>query len=331
MRRRDFMALLCGAAVIISPHTVSGQQRGRVPRVGVLMSLPESDSEAKRRIEVLQQGLQELGLRDGHNIHIEYRWGTASLDQTARNVKELIDLKPDVIVGVATPAVVALLRETRTIPIVFVQLADPVGQGMVESLAHPGGNATGFALFEFSMGGKWLELLKEIAPGVTRVAVIFNPDTAAFGPLYLHSVEAAAPSFSVKPIAAPVHDDTEVEGAMASLGREPGGGLIVVPDAFTTSHRKPIIELAAHHRLPAIYSLSFFAKDGGLLSYGVDILDLYRRAASYVDRILKGVRPVDLPVQQPTKFELIINVKSAKAIGLTVPSALVLRADEVIE
>jgi putative ABC transport system substrate-binding protein len=329
MRRREFISLL-GAVAIGSPDTVLGQQAGRMPRIGVLMSLPESDPEAKRRIDVLQKGLLELGLQDGRNIHIDYRWG-ANLNQIARQAKELIDLKPDVIVGVATPAVEALLRETRAIPIVFVQLADPVGQGIVESLAHPGANATGFALFEFSMGGKWLELLKEIAPSVRRVAIMFNPEMAAFGPLYLRSVEAAAPSFSVEPVAAPVHDEAEVESAIASLGREAGDGLIVVPDVFTASHRKPLIELAAKYRVPAIYPLPYYARDGGLLSYGVDYLDLYRRAAFYVDQILKGARPRDLPVQQPTKFELIVNLKTAKTLGLTVPPSLLARADEVIE
>src|SRR5262249_9851197 len=294
-------------------------------------NLPASDPQAKARIQVFRQGLHELGWRDGSNIRIDYRLGTTDPDQIAANAKELIDLKPDVIVAVATPAVVALLPETRTIPIVFVQLADPVGQGIVSSLAHPGGNVTGFTLFEFSMGGKWLELLKEIAPGVMRVAVMFNPDTAPFWPLFLRSVEAAVPSVSVKTTAAPVHDNTEVEDVMASLARVPGGGLISVPDAFTTSHRKSIIELAARHHLPAIYSQSYNAREGGLLSFGPDNLDLYRKAVLYVDRILKGAKPADLPVQNPTKFELAINLKTAKALGLQIPDKLLALADEVIE
>jgi ABC-type uncharacterized transport system substrate-binding protein len=330
MRRREFIGTL-GATAIVGPATVLGQQADRLPRVGVLMMLPESDPEAKRRIGAFEQGLQELGLRDGRNIHIDYRWGTADLDQVARNAKELVGLKPNVLVAVATPAVAALLRETRTIPIVFVALADPVGQGIVQSLAHPGGNATGSALFEFSMGGKWLELFNAIAPSVTRVALMFNPDTAAFGPLYLRAVEAAAPSFSVEVVAVPVHDDPEVERAMITLARQWGSGLIVLPDSFTAAHRASIIELAARYRVPALYTLPYFAKDGGLLSYGADMLDLHRRAASYVDRILKGTKPIDLPVQQPTKFELIINLKTANELDLIVPPSLLARADEVIE
>jgi putative ABC transport system substrate-binding protein len=329
MRRREFITLV-GSAAAGWPLVARAEQGERTRRVGFLMNLAESDLEAKARAEAFQQGLQQLGLRDGSNIRIDYRFATDP-PQTAEKAKELIDLKPDLIVGVGTPAVLALLRETRTIPIVFVQIADPVGQGIVKSLAEPGGNATGLALFEFSVGGKWLELIKEIAPGVRRIAVIFNPDTAPFGPLYLSSIEAAAPSFSMEPSAALVHDDAGIEAVMASLGRVPGGGLIVLPDVFTASHRKTIIELAAHYHLPAIYSLPYNARDGGLLSYGVDNLDLNRRAASYVDRILKGAKPSDLPVEQPTKYELVINLKTAKALDLTIPQSLLATADEVIE
>jgi putative ABC transport system substrate-binding protein len=329
MRRREFITLL-GSAAIAWPYTVLGQQTDRVPRVGVLMSLPESDPETKPRVEALQQGLRELGLRDGRNIHIDYRWGTTDADQTARNAKELIDLKPDVIVGASTPGVAALLRETRTIPIVFVLISDPVGQGFIANLARPGGNITGFTSFEFSMGGKWLEILKEIAPQVSRVALIFNPDTipyAAFG----RSIEAAASSFAVRPVQAPVRSPTEIEVAINTFAQEPNGALLVLPDTYIAVHRQLVIGLAAKYHLPAVYGLPYFATDGGLVSYGPDLVDLFRRAPAYVDRILKGAKPADLPVQQPTKFELVINLKTAKALGLEVPPSLLARADEVVE
>jgi putative ABC transport system substrate-binding protein len=245
--------------------------------------------------------------------------------------KELIDLSPDVIVGHSTPSVVALRQETRSIPIVFVTVTDPVGQGFVASLAHPGGNITGFQVFEFSLGTKWMETLKQIAPSLRRVATIFNPETAPYYPLYLRTMETAASSFAVELIAVEVHDDAEIERAISTLAREPGGGLIVFPDIFNGVHRRTIIALVERYRLPAIYYFGYFAVDGGLISYGTDEVDLFRRTATYVDRILKGEKPGDLPVQQPTKFQLVINLKTAKALGLTVPQALLVAADEVIE
>jgi len=245
--------------------------------------------------------------------------------------KEFVDLKPDVVLAGNTPSVEALLRETRTIPIVFTNLSDPVGTGVVGSLARPGGNATGFTAYEYSLAGKWLEMLKEIAPAVTRVALLFNPETAPYAQHYLSFIETSAPGFGVTANAAPVRSITEIEAAIEAQTRAPGGGLVVLPDTFTFSNRAAQIALAARHRLPAIYALRGAAIDGGLLSYGPDTIDLYRRAAGYVDRILKGEKPADLPVQAPTKYELVINVKTARALGLDVPPTLLARADEVIE
>jgi putative ABC transport system substrate-binding protein len=316
MRRREFITLLGGAAVgwSLSARAQTDQMR----RIGALMAYAASDPEGQSRGAAFEQGLKGLGWADGHNLRIEYRWPGDDVDRIRTFAKELVGMAPDAILGGATPAVTALQRATRTIPIVFAGVTDPVGQGIVESLAHPGGNLTGFTNFEFSLGGKWLELLKEIAPHVRRVALMFNPETAPAASLYLRSVEAVAPSFAVELTGTPVHDEAEMERAMASLAREPLGGLIVLPDIFTISHRKLTIALAARHRLPAIYSLSYFARDGGLVSYGIDTVDQYRGAALYVDRILKGAKPADLPVQAPNKFELVINLKLA-------------RADEVIE
>jgi putative ABC transport system substrate-binding protein len=330
MRRRDFISLLGGAAVAW-PHAAIAQQPDRVRRIGLLMVFAATDPEGQRRAAIFAQALQKLGWTDGSNVRIDYRWAGGDADQTRTFAKELVSLAPDVLLAGATPPATALQSVTRTIPIVFVGVSDPVGQGIVESLAHPGGNLTGFTDFEFSLGAKWLETLKAIAPRVTRVALIFNPKTARFAPLYLRSAEAAASSFVLELTATPVHDDAEVERALTSLGSEPGGSVLVLPDIFTVTHRKPIIELAARYRLPAVYPYRYFAADGGLLSYGIDPIDPYLRAASYVDRILKGAKPADLPVQQPTKFELVINMKTAKALGLTVPPSLLVRADEVIE
>ncbi len=245
--------------------------------------------------------------------------------------RELVDLKPDLILGMTTPAVTALVQETNTIPILFVNIVDPLGHGFISSMARPGGNVTGFLNFEFSMGGKWLETLKQIAPAVKRVALLFNPDTAPFAASFVRVVEDAAPSFGIEPIAIEAHDDGELERTVADFAAKPAGGLIILPDAFTTGHRDLIVALAARYRLPAVYPLRVFAASGGLISDGGDPIDIFRRAASYVDRILKGANPGDLPVQAPTKFELVINLKTAKALGLEVPPMLVARADEVIE
>jgi putative tryptophan/tyrosine transport system substrate-binding protein len=329
MKRREFIALI-GAVTIVSSNIVFGQQSGHVPRVGVLTGLSEDDPETKIRVEAFRQGLRELGLQDGNNIHVDYRWGAVNPDEAARNAKELIRLNPDVIFAATTPAVAAFVGQTRTIPIVFVQVGDPVGQGFVASLARPGGNMTGFTPYEFSLGGKWLDVLKDIAPQVARVALVFNPDTVPYAG-FVHSAEAAASSLAVHAVPAPVRSPSEIEMAIKAFAQEPSGGLILFPDVSTAAHRKRIIELAAEYRLPAVYGLLFFATDGGLVAYGPDSVEPYRRAATYVDRILKGANPGELPVQAPTKYELIINVKTAKALGLTVPPSLLAQADEIIE
>jgi putative tryptophan/tyrosine transport system substrate-binding protein len=296
------------------------------------MAYTASDPEGEDRYKIFRQALSELGWVDGSNVHIDTRWPGSDSDQIRKFAKELVGLTPDVLVAVGTPAVTTLQDETRIIPIVFVSVTDPVGQRLVESLAHPAGNATGFSLFEPSMGSKWLELIKEIAPGTTRVGIIFNPETAAGTQLYLSSLDGAASSFSVQILAIQVRNDEEVEREIISFAHVAGNALIVLPDIFSITHRKLILEMASRYRLPTIYFFGYFAREGGLISYGVDTRDLYRRAASYVDRIFKHAnRPAELPVQQPTKFELTINLKTAKALGLTVPPSLLARADEVIE
>jgi putative tryptophan/tyrosine transport system substrate-binding protein len=331
MRRRQFI-LLFGGAAIMWPRGARAQKPDRVRRIGVLMAFAAGDAEGLLRAKALSQGLQDLGWVVGQDVRFEYRWPDGGdIEQIQALAKELVGSRPDVLVASGITQAAELRQATRTIPIVFVASGDPVGLGIVESLARPGGNATGFFAFEFSMGGKWLELLKEIVPGLRRVAVIFSRDTAAAVTSYLHSVETAAALFSVEATGAPVHDTGDIERAIRSLAREPAGGLIVPSDIFTRSHRKQIIELTAQYRLPTIYTLRYFVTDGGLLSYGVEPLDLYRRAGSYVDRILRGANPADLPVQVPTKFELVINLKTAKALDLTVPPSLLARADEVIE
>jgi putative tryptophan/tyrosine transport system substrate-binding protein len=303
-----------------------------VRRLGVLMPGAAGDVVGLRRAKIFAQALQDLGWTDGQNTQIDYRWAGGDIEQIQSLAKELVGSRPDVLVGIGPAPTAALQQATRTIPIVFLMSIDPVAQGIVESLARPGGNATGFFATEPSLGGKWLELLKEIVPGLRRVAVIFNPETSTGSTSYLHAVETAAPLFSVEAIGAPVHHAGDIELAISSLVREPGAGLIVLPDAFTASHLKQIIELAARYRLPAIYAVRDYANEGGLMSYGgADPFAGYRRAASYVDQILKGANPANLPVQAETKFALVINLKTAKALGLTVPPSLLDRADEVIE
>ena len=331
MRRRDFIKTIGGAAAGW-PLAASAQQGERVRRVGMLIGCAENDPETQACVAAFRQGLEKLGWTEGGNIRIDYRFAPAGPDEAQVYAKELVALRPDVLVGNSTPASAALLRETRTIPIVFAGVSDPVGSGLVASIARPGGNTTGFTNFEPSLTGKWLELLKEIAPGIVRVAVIFNPKTApGGGSFFLGPFEPVARSFAVEPIAAPVTDAAQIESALAAIWREPGGGLIVMPDAFTTVQRKAIIALAAQHRFPAIYPYRYEVVDGGLMSYGVDTVDLLRRAALYVDRILKGEKATDLAVQAPVKFELVINLKTAKALGLELPPRLLARADEVIE
>jgi putative ABC transport system substrate-binding protein len=301
-------------------------------RVGVLMAFDENDPEAKAYLTGFTQGLADLGWTNSRNLSVDVRWAAGNVDRMRASAKELLDLHPDVILAHGTPATAAFQRETQTIPIVFASVSDPVGDGFVASLRRPGGNITGFISQEATMAGRWLELLTEIAPGVKRVAALFNPDTAPSGGQYvLPAFEAAARSFKVAPIEAPIHGVAEIGAVITSLGREPGGGLVVMPDTFVESHRAHIILLAARNNVPAAYPDSVWARDGGLLSYGPNRADIFRRSAAYVDRILRGAEPAELPVQLPTKFVLAVNAKTAKALGLTVPPSVLARADEVIE
>ena len=330
MRRREFITLLAGSAAAW-PLAARGQRGERMRRIGVLMAVAESDADVRKGIAIFQQRLQELGWRDGQNIRIDYRWGDADPRRIQALAKELVDLHPDALVGHSTPSARGLLNQTRSIPIVFLTVTDPLGQGLVSSLSRPNGNITGFSVFEFSLGTKWVETLKQIAPGLRRVTAIFNPDTAPYYGLYLKSIDAGVSSLAIEHIAVPVHSEADIENAIRKIGGEPDSGLFVLPDSHNVVHRKRIIELAAEHRLPTIYYFRYFASDGGLIAYGPDEMDLFQRTASYVDRILKGTSPSDLPVQQPAKFEMVINLKTAKAIGIQIPVALLARADEVIE
>jgi putative ABC transport system substrate-binding protein len=331
MKRRAFISLLGGAAAAW-PLAARAQQPDRMRRVGMLSNLAESDSEAQAPVAALHQALAELGWVDGRNLRIDHRWAAGDPRRLVALAKELLSLQPAVVIGHTTPSVVALRNETDAIPIVFVQVSDPIGAGFITNLARPGGNMTGFTNFESPMGGKWVEMLKEIAPGVARVAIMFNPETAPYVTRYYQGpFEAAAPLFGVQPSVNPVHNDLDVESAVTALGRELGGGLIVMPDSFNIVHRDRIIALAARYKLPAIYPYRYAIREGGLISYGVDQVDLFRRTAAYIDRILRGTKPAELPVQAPVKFELAINLKTAKALGLTVPLTLQASADEVIE
>jgi putative ABC transport system substrate-binding protein len=328
MKRRHFIAGLGSAAAW--PVVAGAQQGDRVRRVGLLMPYDENDPEPKRRVSAFTKALADLGWTNGRNVRMDLRWAGGDINRIRAFAQELVRLQPDIILANSTPPTVALQRETRTIPIVFANVSDPVASGIVSRLDRPSGNITGFADMEGSMAGKWLELLSEIAPGLKRAAIMFNPDTAPVV-TYVPSFETAARSLKVVPIMALVHSDLEMETAIIALGREPGGGLVLMPDAFLLPHRAPIILAAARNNLPAVYSQSAYAKDGGLLTYGVDRVDTWRRAASYVDRILRGAKPAELPIQLPTKFEMAVNLKTAKALGLTVPQSILLRADEVIE
>jgi putative ABC transport system substrate-binding protein len=329
MRRRDFIALLGGAAASW-PLGARAQQSNRLRLVGVLFAMAPSDPEAEMRVKAFETGLRELGWVEGRNMRLEYRWAPRDPGLLLSQASELVGLGPDVILATSTP-VAAALRQGNPPPVVFVQVIDPIGNGFVQNLARPGGNLTGFTSFEFTVGSKWLEALKHVAPAVQRVALIFNPDTAPFAHLFWQPVVEAAPAFDVEPIQTPVRDAGEIKHAIETFAREANGGLMVLPDVSTTNYRDLIIALAARHRLPAVYPFRFFAASGGLMSYGSDLADVYRRAASYVDRILKGAAPGDLPVQAPSKFELVINLKTANALGLTVPPLWLGRADEVIE
>jgi putative tryptophan/tyrosine transport system substrate-binding protein len=329
MRRRDFISFL-GSMALSFPIGAQAQQSGRSARVGVLMGIGESDPEAKPRAEALQSGLKSLGWTEGQNIHLDYRWAAGDLDQTRRFAQEIVALKPDIIVVHSTPAVKALRQLTTTTPMVFVLVADPIGSGFVASLAHPGGNLTGFMNVDSPMASKWMELIKEIAPTITRVALIYNPRTAPYQS-YLSSFDESAPRLGAKAVPTPVLDAGELETAITLLGNQRDSAMFVVPDVFVQVHRELIIRLAEQYRLPAVYPYRFFPESGGLMSYGIDTVIVFRQAASYVDRILKGAAPADLPVQAPTNFQLVINLKAAKAIGLTIPESFLVRADQVIE
>jgi putative tryptophan/tyrosine transport system substrate-binding protein len=327
MRRRAFIAGLASAAAW--PVVAQAQPGDRIRRIGLLIQLDENDPMMKPRVSAFTQALADLGLVDGRNVRLDVRWYGDDRNRIRALARELVGLQPDILVAGSTPATIALQQETRTTPIVSVNVVDPVAGGIVDRLDRPSGNITGFSNFEAALGGKWLELLLEIAPGLKRVAIMFNPDTAT--PAFVSAFETAARSLKVVPIAAPVHSDVEIEMAIIALGHELRAGLVVMPDAFNLGHRKAIILTVARNNVPAVYYFSGFARDGGLLSYGVDQVDIFRRAATYVDRILRGAKPGDLPVQLPTKFELVVNLKTAKALGLTVPQSILLRADEVIE
>jgi putative ABC transport system substrate-binding protein len=328
MRRRKFITLLGGAAAW--PVAARAQQRERVRRIGVLMPYDENDPVATPRLSAFTRALSDLGWADGRNVRMDLRWHGGDINRSRALAQELVGLQPDIILTNGTPATVAVQRETRTIPIVFANVSDPIASSIVARFDRPSGNITGFATMEASLGGKWLELLSEIAPGLKRVAIMFNPDTATAS-THMSSLETAAGSLKLAPIIAPVHGDVEIEMSIIALGREPGGGLVIMPDVFMVAHRVPIILAAARNKVPAVYYISTFARDGGLLSYGVDPDDTVRRAATYIDRILRGAKPAELPVQLPTKFEMVVNLKTAKALGLTVPPSIRLLATEVIE
>ena len=331
MRRREFITLLGGGAAVGWPLAARAQQGGAMRRIGVLTAgTPPQDADMQVRNAAFLQTLQQLGWTVGRNLQIDYRWGLGNADNNRRYAAELAALSPDVILSTGTSAVGPLLQATRTVPIVFVSVADPVGAGFVQSLSRPGGNATGFIQFEYSLSGKWVELLKEIAPGVTRAAVVRDPAlTSGIGQFAVIQSVASSVGVEVSPI--DPRDGTEIEGAVEAFAHSPNGGLIVTSSALSVLHRDLIIALAARHKLPAVYYRRYFVASGGLISYGFDLVDEYRRAAGYVDRILKGEKPADLPVQAPTRYELVINMKTARALGLEMPASVLARADEVIE
>jgi putative ABC transport system substrate-binding protein len=329
MRRRDFIALL-GSGAAGWPLLARAQQRDRIRRIGVLMSLAADDPESQARHAAFLQGLQEWGWTVGRNAQIDYRYAAGDADRIRKYAAELVALAPDVILATGSPVTAALLQATRTLPIVFAQVPDPVANGFVANLAQPGGNATGFTIYEYGTSGKWLELLKEIAPRVTRAAVLRDPAIAS-GIGQLAAIQGVAPALGVELLPVGLRDASEIERAVTAFGRSANGGLIVLAAPLSIVHRDLIINLAAQHRLPAVYPLRFFVTSGGLISYGPDSIDPYRRAAAYVDRILRGEKPADLPVQAPTKYELIVNLKTARGLGLEIPSSVLARAEEVIE
>src|SRR6516225_2158065 len=329
MRRREFIKVIAGSAAVWPLAAVA--QAERVRKIGVLISTNENDVEGQARAALFRRGLNGLGWTEGRNVQIDYRWASGDPARAKVEATELVGQKPDVIIANSIMSLSAVHKETTTIPIVFVVVGDPVGQGFVTSLAHPGGNITGFTAFEFAISGKWLELIKEVAPELAHVGFIFNPEAGPYAQKFLQSMTPMAPSLGVSLMVIPTHDVAELDRAIAAIAGEPKGGLIVNPDSFTVTNRGLIISLAARYRLPAIYAYRYYAKDGGLLSYGHDVDEPWQRAPAYVDKILKGASPADLPIQQPTKFELVINLKTAKALGLTIPPQLLDRANELIE
>jgi putative ABC transport system substrate-binding protein len=329
MRRREFIALL-GGAVAAGPLAVQAQQPERMRHASILMAYAESDA-TQLWTKVFSESLQELGWIIGRNIQLDLHLPGPTEDRLRADAAEMVRLNPDVLLAVTTPAVVALQRETRSIPIVFANVADPVGQGIIAGFAKPGGNTTGFGAFEFSIGGKWVEVIKEIAPSVTQIGVIFNPETAPYYQLFLPFVETASRELGVKQIVIPIHESNRIAPTLEQLAKDSNTGVIVIPAALFTNARSLVITTTARLRLPTVYPYSHFAENGGLISYGFDVRDMFRRAAAYVDRILKGAKPADLPAQQPTKFELVVNLKTAKALGLTIPQTILATADEVIE
>ena len=330
MRRREFITLLGGAAAAWPLAARAQQQRERMRRIGALMAYTANDPQAQIRNAAFLQGLQQLGWIVGQNVQIDYRWSGGNIDDTRRSAAELVALTPDVIFAPGSSALGPLLQVSRNLPIVFAIIVDPVGSGFVNNMARPGGNATGFTAFDYGIGAKWLEVLKEIAPNVTRAAVIRDPAVAAGLGMWA-AIQSVSPSVAIEVSPINMTDAGEIERAVAAFARDPNGSLIVTGSALTVIHRDHIIALAARYKLPAVYYEDFYVAAGGLISYGADNVDQFRRAAGYVDRILKGEKPADLPVQAPTKYELVINLKTAKALGLTVPDSLLARADEVIE
>jgi putative ABC transport system substrate-binding protein len=328
VKRREFITLLGGTGVW--PLAARAQQPDRVRRVGFLISTAETDQEARAWITAFERRFAELGWVDGRNVRIEYRFGEGNATRMPQLAQELLELRPDAVLAATFSAATAMRQQTLSIPIVFVMVADAVSAGFVTNLARPEGNITGITNFEFSIGGKWLQVIKECAPAVSSVAVIFDPANPTWAP-YLRTVEAAAPTFGMQLTPVGVTNAADIDRDITAFSRKPNGAIVVIPAPVTVLHRDKIIAMAAQHRLPAVYPYRFYALSGGLVSYGVDLLESYRRAASYVDRILKGAKPADLPVELPTKFELVINLKTAKALGITVPPTLLATASEVIE
>jgi putative ABC transport system substrate-binding protein len=330
VRRRDFITLIGGTATGW-PLAARAQNPQRMRRIAAMMPEPENLAESQARRQAFEQAMSQLGWLPGRSIAIDYRWAVGNAESARTAIKELLELSPDVVLAVATPAAKTAQATTKTLPVVFIGVSEPVTQGIVPSLAHPGGNITGFTNLEPSFGAKLMELLKEMAPSIDHVAILFNPGTAPFAPSFARAAEAAAMGFAIGAEIIALQKPADIEAAVAKVASEPQGGLIFPPDTFTSPYVKQITELSAHYRLPAVYSLKYFPPEGGLASYGIDVVDQFRRAASYVDRILKGENPADLPVQQPVKFELILNLKTAKALGLTLSPTLLATADEVIE